>query len=830
MKREEYRKYQQKYNKGMNNSVYINESNKYYKHVEKKTISNVGLINNSKNKQYISYTNKNNLSKYDNNKSQRANSISKNQKSLNNTFSSKEKYTYEGKVRGKNNYVYYVSGVGYVTKDEEYKNVGRLTKAIPPPKPKPNPIIRTNQIKIQQTKSKENDKKELVDNYQYYESKDLKKDNKKTQVTHIRLCEPVYTVVNHRNSKKYSSRTEQPKIINKSFQRKEYEIVESRKPIKQTVNNTINHRTENISRDNKNKYYSHKERSYSSRNFNNTNENIRQNSYQMSQTNNIKTGYTNYIIKRKDNNENKRTNYTNNTRSGAAQNYNYKNIEKKNYEIKNTNRDYTNYNNIQKHEIKALSKNKQIKNSGNNSKVNTILVETKKYIPKVSRITRDEPTKPRQEYNNINYNINRRNHYETITKEKNQKTNNTYNNSSNINTKKFEIYEHNRQYYPLEPVKQIEHIYEIKNGEYIPQQMEQISIYEDNRRNRRNLNIQNIPTNIQIENRQISQNIPQQIQEIEVHEKKENIPQHVQQIEIYDVNKNEENIPNNSNIEEDYTDQNNEQQEEIKQEEEIYQENQEEENKEIDENIKNEQNIEKMEQNEEEVEKEEKEGNLQKEINIQSDEKTDEENKNNEIQMQQIDYDQYIPEQQMEQYIPNQENMIQNEEIYQINQRQYYNNNIFNNEQQQNYVNFCPIHGIIHNPVNQNIIFDMHGHYHQNRNMYNLNAEIGEDGMFIGDTNNYKFYESKNIKNEGEVKSMTSHQLRCEDKSNKNNNQESNVYVATKVYPIITDSNYSNTEVFHNENETNKTIENTQIKNENNNCPIHDEQNIEDQK
>ena len=135
----------------------------------------------------------------------------------------------------------------------------------------------------------------------------------------------------------------------------------------------------------------------------------------MSQTNNIKTGYTNYIIKRKDNNENKRTNYTNNTRSGAAQNYNYKNIEKKNYEIKNTNRDYSNYNNIQKHEIKALSKNKQIKNSGNNSKVNTILVETKKYIPKVSRITRDEPTKPRQEYNNINYNINRRNHYETIT-------------------------------------------------------------------------------------------------------------------------------------------------------------------------------------------------------------------------------------------------------------------------------------------------------------------------------------------------------------------------------------------------------------------------------
>ena len=32
--------------------------------------------------------------------------------------------------------------------NHKYKNVGRVTKAIPPPKPKPNPIIRTNQIKI----------------------------------------------------------------------------------------------------------------------------------------------------------------------------------------------------------------------------------------------------------------------------------------------------------------------------------------------------------------------------------------------------------------------------------------------------------------------------------------------------------------------------------------------------------------------------------------------------------------------------------------------------------------------------------------------------------
>ena len=82
------------------------------------------------------------------------------------------------------------------------------------------------------------EKKELVDNYQYHETKNLKKDDKKNLVTHRRLCEPFYSVVHTRNSKKYSSYTEQPNTINKSFQRPEYEIIEQRKPVKQIENNS----------------------------------------------------------------------------------------------------------------------------------------------------------------------------------------------------------------------------------------------------------------------------------------------------------------------------------------------------------------------------------------------------------------------------------------------------------------------------------------------------------------------------------------------------------------------------------------------------------------
>ena len=91
---------------------------------------------------------------------------------------SNKKFDYGSKLREKRNYVYYVSGVGYVSKDEQPK--------IPEPKPK--------QISIPKRVKKEEDtfieKKEIIYNYQYYETKNLKKPNKTSNVFHRRLSQP----------------------------------------------------------------------------------------------------------------------------------------------------------------------------------------------------------------------------------------------------------------------------------------------------------------------------------------------------------------------------------------------------------------------------------------------------------------------------------------------------------------------------------------------------------------------------------------------------------------------------------------------------------------
>ena len=255
-------------------------------------------------------------------------------------------------------------------------------------------------------------------------------------------------------------------------------------------------------------------------------------------------------------------------------------------------------------------------------------------------------------------------------------------------------------------------------------------------------------------------------------------------------------------------------------------------------NIESEQNIQ---QNIEKVEKTEQternqillnNENIQqsgeKEGDLQLEEMEGNENQDEGLQIQQMDYDQYIPDQNMGQYI-SQENNIRNEEIYQINQGQYTNMNKFNN--MQNYIDvnthYCPIHGIYHTPYNQNIIFNMDGQYHSNNiNKYNLNAEIGEDGM-VGDTNNYKFYESKNLKSDSEINSMTYHHLRAGDKFSGNHNTDTNIYVATKVIPIITDSNFNECQ---NEYLVNNNIENGQIHLGHENCPIHGKKIVQTQK
>ena len=867
MKREEYTKYKQinNYNKGKNNTTYSNQTVEYYTRVEKNTISNTSGINNSRYKQYTS-TAYNNSSYNHGNKIGKTNSFSSNYGNLNNSYSSKQKFSFAEKVKEKNNYIYYVSGVGYVNKNEDNKNTKNVIKVNnPPPKPKPKPKERIS-IKIQQTKNISDMRKELVDNYQYHETKDLKKEKKESVVTHKRLCEPVYTTVQN-NSKKYSSHTEQPKTINKSYQRKEYEIIETKKPSQQNINRSninisTNYRRENQNT-NMNKYNINinKQNSRSVKHYSNIDENRRQKSFSKRDDNDkIKN---NYVYNRKEISVDKKRN---NIRSDNINITNINNMSNRNYirERENkintntnqnriSNRIYTNrnknenqnqnYNNLQRHEIRAVSKDKTTRNNYSKGSIN--IIESKRPF---HRITRDNnPINININKNQTqNTRINRRNVYESRTQEINQRIKNVHNTVNN-NRNTVEVFEHRGNYFPLEAVRQIEHIYELNRGENIPQQMEQIAIYERGDRDRIERMDEPYTSDIQMDFNQISQNVPQQVQEIEVHEKRENIPQHVQQIEVYEGNNkrnNGENISHDieknddiyQNMEEENIEQNNfEQQEEVKDEQEIYNNNQENqelemENKEIEEH--EEKNIDIMQNNEQtdlnEVEQnieniddlEEKEGNLQLETNIQMEEEFEEENKNEKLQMQQTDYDNYIPGQNIKPFMQD-ENNTREEELYNINQNQrQYDNNRFNNEQ--NYTHFCPIHGIYHTPYNQNIIYDMQGQFQQNRNIY---PEIDQNGMVIN-ADNYKFYESKNLKNEEENNSLTLHHLRGEDKY-MNNNTSSNIYVATKVVPIITDSNFSNYEEINSGNNINNDIENEHFHDEN--CPIHGDKNIQNQ-
>ena len=864
MKREEYTRYKQinNYNKGRNNTTYTNQTVEYYKKVEKNTISSNSGITNSRYNQYTSNASKasnaNNKSSYNHNiQKGKTNSFSSTQKNLNNSYSSKQKFEFAEKVREKNNYIYYVSGVGYVNKNEENKNEKKVTK---PKNPPPKPKERTN-IKIQQTKNISDMRKELLDNYQYHETKDLRKEAKQSVVTHRRLCEPVYTTI-QKNSKKYSSHTEQP--INKSYQRKEYEIIETRKPVQQTTKNNninINYRIDRTKRENQtqiqNRYNINDANKISSRSvkhYNNINENKRQNSF--TKRDDKDNNKNNYVYNRREISVDTRRNYirSDNINNTSNRNYQRENkinntttitttnqtrISNRNYNRNQTQTQTQNYNNLQRHEIRAVSKDKVNNTNNNYSKGRSNITESRRQY---TRITRDQ--KPNQSTNQ-NTRINRRNVYESRTQEINNRIKNVYN-SVNNNRNTVEAFEHRGNYFPLEAVRPIEHMYELNRGVNIPQQMEQIAIYEGGRNRMENLD-EAYPSNVEIDFNQISQNIPQQVQEIEVHEKMENIPQHVQQIEVYEGNHGGENMEqniekndnediDNNNMEEENIQQNLEQNEEIKDEQEIFSNNQvnqeieienketleEHEEKNIDLMQNHEQNnSNEVEQNIENIDDiEEKEGNLQLENNIQMEEEFEEENKNDKLQVQKIDYDHYIPGQNIKPFTT-QENIAREEELYQINQSQFINERL-NNEQ--NYTYFCPIHGIYHTPYNQNIIYDMQNQYQKNRNMF----EIGEDGMVVGNTDNYKFYESKNLKNEGENNSYTLHHLRGEEKfMNSNNNTANNIYVATKVVPILTESNYSNFEEINNRNNINHDIENIHFHDEN--CPIHGDKNIQSQ-
>ena len=96
-----------------------------------------------------------------------------------------EKFDYGEKTKEKQNYVLYVSGQG-----QEKKEIEEMEQIYGVPK-KHEKII---------------EKKEIIDNYQYHETKDIHKNNKKSQTHHQRLCSPFERI----KLIKYSSYTNEP--------------------------------------------------------------------------------------------------------------------------------------------------------------------------------------------------------------------------------------------------------------------------------------------------------------------------------------------------------------------------------------------------------------------------------------------------------------------------------------------------------------------------------------------------------------------------------------------------------------------------------------------
>ena len=462
----------------------------YYRKIEKKTASGIG---NGRYREYKSYTN-NSLERNDYNR--KNSSFSSGQRGIkqNRSFSSKQKYSFGGRVREKNNYVYYVSGVGYVNKngdnqqEKREKNVIKINQ-------RPKPIV------IQSKEDEKEEIRELIDNYQYHETKDVKRKNKETTVTHLRLCEPFYHTRSGRSRKRYSSYTEMPRGINQgTFIRREeeYEIVKPKK----IVNRPISSYNNNIcvtSNESQYKYFSRRAGSQSTKNFGTKLTKNRTNSYKRRNVIEGKRGIPSGF---------------NSKHQNITSIYQRKNEERKGKEATFNN----SYNNIQRHEIKVVTeKSRENKN-----------------INKGYNYNRQKP-----QLINLSFNK-RRNEYNSRIKDINEEMKRKYDYRYGYDTSSVEcdnvMYKQNLDYSSSE-MHSNQIIYQRERmADTIPQHVEQVQVYQRERS-------QNIPQQVQeiefydIQNR--DPNIPQQVQEIEYYERQntQNLPQH--EIEIYGGNGNQ---------------------------------------------------------------------------------------------------------------------------------------------------------------------------------------------------------------------------------------------------------------------------------------------------
>ena len=109
------------------------------------------------------------------------------------SYGNKDKYTFAGTVKEKDNYMYYASGVGYVNKSgEPIKQEVNETTTIRSVSQSTKPIIRDERTSIKIETVRSDEKGELIDNYNYKESKDTTNKGKDSIVIHRRLGDPFY--------------------------------------------------------------------------------------------------------------------------------------------------------------------------------------------------------------------------------------------------------------------------------------------------------------------------------------------------------------------------------------------------------------------------------------------------------------------------------------------------------------------------------------------------------------------------------------------------------------------------------------------------------------
>lgn len=155
---------------------------------------------------YSSYSNKYDLKKTD-----------KKRKSI-----TKEKYEYGEKVKEKKNYILYVSGIGYVQKEveeeEQKTDINKKKEEETKLKSKPTATRSKKEVKVTDNEEQFSTKSDFLDNYKYYERKEVKKfDPRRSSVTiHKRhgypFEEETKTTTTKVRSKKYGSLSEEPKL------------------------------------------------------------------------------------------------------------------------------------------------------------------------------------------------------------------------------------------------------------------------------------------------------------------------------------------------------------------------------------------------------------------------------------------------------------------------------------------------------------------------------------------------------------------------------------------------------------------------------------------